>query len=44
MIIMKFNFVNIRIDTDGNKFVAENIFHFIYLFISFPRLEGFDCS
>lgn len=37
---MKFNFVIIKINTDGNKFVAENISHLIYLFISLLRLKG----
>lgn len=40
MIIMKFSFVNIKINADENKFVAENIFHLTYLFVSLLRLKG----
>lgn len=42
MIIMKFNLVNIKISTDGNKFVVEIISLLIYSFISFAKAEMMD--
>lgn len=42
MIIMKLNLENIKIGTDGNKFVVEFISLLIYSFISFTKAETID--
>lgn len=43
---MKFNFVYVRINTDGNKFVAENISNLMYLFefTEAERIIAFDLT